>query len=76
MTLTPETRDHLIAYATVKNLTTSEAAEELILAGLERRQAQSNGGKATSAARTPQERSEAARRAVLARYADRRPVGT
>jgi len=60
--------DRVRAYAAARGLSLRDARIDLLEAGLERRQSQANGARAVNARRTPEERSAAARKAVLARY--------
>jgi hypothetical protein len=69
--LSPATRDAVRAYARARALSTSDGAVALLVLGLQVTEARASGARAVNAGRTPDERSQAARHAVQARYAPR-----
>jgi len=69
--LTPDLVSRVRAYARARELSTTAGAAQLLAVGLQSVAARTAGATALNASRTPQERSEAARKAVLARYAGR-----
>lgn len=63
-------------YARAREMSTPDAAAELLQRGLEDVRARQAGAAALNAARTPEQRSEAARAAVKARWARQRGGST
>lgn len=70
--MTDSTRARVSAYAAVRNLTEADALEDLICAGLERREAQRRGGLARAAQLTENDRRALGQRLTSARAAKRR----
>ena len=66
--LSPETRDAIRTYARDRALSTSDGAAALLCLALQTLAGRAAGARAVNDRRTPEERSEAARKAVLARY--------
>ena len=61
-------RTRVRAYAVARGQSFAAAIDELICAGLEWRAGQARGARAVNDRRTPEERSEAARKAAQARH--------
>jgi len=72
--LTPDLVSRVRAYARARDLSTAAGAAHLLSVGLQSVAARTAGATALNASRTPEERSAAARKAVLARYGRTAPV--